>query len=167
MPAPAGVIARYILLGAGLGLIAGVFWALLAPRVPVKAGANVDFVEAFPQGFIATDLILGTLLLVVGVVIGVITARRLHRTAFARGWVQVLGAIAAGLTAGVAARVIGWWLAGRTTVPQAGGYVGLPITLLANGVLLLGVFSALLVVVLYSAFAREPVSDPAEPSEHS
>lgn len=163
-PAPAGVIARYILLGAGLGLLAGIAWSLLAPRVMVTALADGDFVEQFPQEFIASDLILGSLLLLAGLVIGVVAAVRLHRTGFRSGWTQVAGAVAAALTAAAVARVVGWWLAGRTPSSDGTGTFGVPITLQATGVLLLAAFAALLVVVLYSAFAREPVTPEAEPS---
>lgn len=159
-PAPAGVIARYVLLGAGLGVPTGVLWVLLAPRVQVKSFADASFVDQFPQAFIASDLILGSLLMLVGLIIGVIAAVRLHRTGFRGGWAQVAGVIAGSLTAAAVARVAGWWLAGRTPVPEAGGTFGMPLGLIASGVLLLSTFAALLVVVLYSAFAKEP--EPAD-----
>lgn len=164
-PAPIGVIARYVLLGAALGLVAGVGWVLAAPRVQVRSLASGDFVEPLPQAFIASDLMLGSALLAVGVVIGVVAAVRLHRTGFVQGWTQIAGAVAASLTAAAVARVAGWWLAGRTAVPDGSGTFGLPLTLQADGVLLLSAFTALLIIVLYSAFAREPVTPSAEPSE--
>lgn len=161
--APLGVVARYVLLGAALGVPAGVVWAFVAPRVQMTSIADGTFTEAFPQQFIASDLILGSLLLVTGSVIGVGACVRLRRTDFQRGWSHVVGAICAGLTAAAAARVVGWWLAGRTPVPDPSGSFGLPLQVQASGVMLLGCFSALLVVVLYSAFASEPAKPSDEP----
>lgn len=89
---PAGVISRYIVLGAALGLPVGLLWAWWAPRVLVRSVADADFVDAYPQGFAITDLTLGALLLAAGVVIGVLAARRLARTGFVGGWAHVVGA---------------------------------------------------------------------------
>lgn len=152
---PVGVGARYIVLGAGVGALVGVLWALLAPRVVASSLDPPQFVEAYPQGFAVTDLILGSLLLTSGVVIGVVAARRLRHTSFVGGWVHVVGCVAACLMCAAMARVTGWWIAGRVVSPQADGEFTLPITVGANGVLLLGVFGALLIVLFYAAFARD------------
>lgn len=153
---PLGVVARFIVLGAALGIAVGGLWAVLAPRAVVTSLDTPDFAEPYPQGFAVADLILGALLLVAGTGIGVLAARRLRATGFVGGWVQVVGAVvAAGMCAAVA-RVVGWWLAGRTLVELATGDYELPVSVGANGVLLLAVFSALLVVVFYAAFARDP-----------
>ncbi len=154
---PVGVIARYVLLGAAMGVPAAVFWIWWAPRVVVSSLETTSFVEGYPQGFAVADLILGALLLVVGLVIGVVATMRLRRTGFAKGWSQVIGAIAGAATCAAVARVLGWWLAGREAKSLPGDTFELPISIGANGVLLLGVFSALLVILGYSAFAREPV----------
>jgi hypothetical protein len=58
-------------------------------------------------------------------------------------------------------------LAGRDVRELADGILELPVTVGANGVLLLGVFSALLVIVMYAAFARDPVMPGSEQSAHS
>lgn len=150
---PVGVIARYIVLGAGLGVLAGLAWWLLAPRVSVRADGTP--VQAYPEGFAAADLTLGLLLGGAGIVLGVVAARRLRATGFERGWAQVAGVIAGALACAGVARVIGWWLAGGGQ-PQADTARQLPLTLNANGVLILGVVSGLLVVVLVAAFARDP-----------
>ncbi|MEI2787156.1 MAG: hypothetical protein V9E82_15835 [Candidatus Nanopelagicales bacterium] len=157
-PLPAvGVIARYLLLGAALGVPAGLAWVLLAPRVAVAHGDG-GFIEPYPQGFAIADLTLALALLVAGLVLGGVAARRLRQLGFGQGGVQVVGVIiAAGMCAAVA-RVLGWWLAGRSMV-RDGAIVELPLTLQANGVLLMAAFSALLVVILSSAFARDPESD--------
>ncbi len=154
---PLGVIARYIVLGAALGVPVAVLWVVLAPRVLATSLDPATFAEQYPQGFAAADLTLGSLLLVFGGAIGLTAAIRLRRTGFDRGWAQVVGAMAsAGMCAAVA-RVVGWWLAGRATSGEEGAFE-LPLTVGADGVLLLGVFSALLVIVFYAAFAREPVA---------
>ena len=151
---PAGVIARYVLLGAGIGAVVGGLWSLLAPRVLVVHGEAGRFVDAYPQGFAIADLTLGSLLLVAGVGIGAVAVLRLRRTGFEQGWSQVIGALVAALMCAATARVVGWWLAGRS-MTRIGDEVELPLTLQATGVLLLGAFSALLVVVLVSAFSRD------------
>lgn len=152
---PIGVIARHLLLGAALGIPVAVLWVLLTPRVVATSVDPAEFAEPYPQGFAATDLTLGALLLATGCVIGVAAASRLRATRFDRGWGQVLGVIAgAGMCAAVA-RILGWWMAGRTVQPIPGGFE-LPLTVGASGVLLLGMFSGLLVVLFYAAFAREP-----------
>ena len=148
---PAGVIARYVLLGAGLGVVAGLAWVVLAPRVAVRSLDPLQTVAAYPEGFAAADLTLGLLLAAAGVATGVVAARRLAGTGFERGWAQVAGVMAAGLMSAGVARVVGWWLAGRTPSPDA-----LPLTLGATGVLLLGVLSGLLVVVVAAALAHDP-----------
>ncbi len=164
---PAGVISRYIVLGAALGVPVGLLWAWWAPRVLVRSVADADFVDAYPQGFAITDLTLGALLLAAGVVIGVLAARRLARTGFVGGWAHVVGAMAAAVVCAATGRVIGWWVAGREVATLSDGTFALPITVGADGVLLLGVFSALLVVVLAAAFARDLVTPESVPSEPS
>ena len=164
---PAGVISRYIVLGAALGVPVGLLWAWWAPRVLVRSVADADFVDAYPQGFAITDLTLGALLLAAGVVLGVLAARRLARTGFVGGWAHVVGAMAAAVVCAATGRVIGWWVAGREVATLSDGTFALPITVGADGVLLLGVFSALLVVVLAAAFARDRVTPESVPSEHS
>ena len=164
---PAGVISRYIVLGAALGVPVGLLWAWWAPRVLVRSVADADFVDAYPQGFAITDLTLGALLLAAGVVIGVLAARRLVRTGFVGGWAHVVGAMAAAVVCAATGRVIGWWVAGREVATLSDGTFALPITVGADGVLLLGVFSALLVVVLAAAFARDGVTPESVPSEPS
>lgn len=151
---PAGVIARYVLLGAAIGVPVGLFWVLFAPRVLVRHSEGGGFVDAYPQGFAIADLTLGALLLGAGVALGVVAAVRLRRTRFAQGWVQVAGVLVASLMSAAVARVLGWWIAGRTMTP-VGDTIELPLTVQATGVLLLAAFSALLVVVLYAAFARD------------
>jgi hypothetical protein len=150
---PAGVIARYVVLGAALGLPAGLAWVLLAPRVTATPGG--DLVEVYPEQFAAADLTLGLVLAVAGLVLGIVAARRLLRTRFDGGWAQVAGVIAGGLVCGGVARVVGWWLAGRASTPT-GGVTELPLTLSADGVLLLAVLTGLLVVVVVSGFAGDP-----------
>lgn len=168
---PSGVIARYVLLGAALGLPAGIAWVLLAPRVAVVSPAEGTFVDSYPKGFAAADMVLTVILVVVGVILGVVASRRLHATGFRRGWAQVVGVIAAGLSAAIAARVLGWWLAGRSVHPAGDGTFDAPLSVGAPGVLLTSAFVALLVVLLYSAFADEPDPEPvmpeSEPSGHS
>ena len=159
---PAGVIARYVVLGAALGVAVGVLWVLLAPRVVATSLDPATFDEQYPQGFAVADLTLGSLLLVAGGAIGLTAAIRLRRTGFDRGWAQVVGAIASASMCAAVARVVGWWLAGRTVSGREGSFE-LPLTVGANGVLLLGAFSALLVVVLYAAFAREPTGAATMP----
>lgn len=162
-----GVVARYVVLGAVLGVLVGLLWVWWAPRVMVRSVGEADFVDAYPQGFAITDLTLGALLLVAGLVVGSLAARRLVRTSFVGGWAHVVGGMSAAMMCAAVARVTGWWLAGREVTAQPDGMYTLPITLGANGVLLLGVFSALLVIVLVAAFAREPVSPESVPSAHS
>jgi hypothetical protein len=152
------VIARYVLLGAAVGIPAGLLWVMLAPRVLVSHDNTAAFVDAYPQGFAIADLTLGLLLLFAGVGLGMVGAGRLRRTCFDRGWAQVVGVLVASLMAGAVARVIGWWLAGRAMKP-VGSNIELPLTVQADGVLLLGAFSALIIVVLYSAFARDEVGE--------
>lgn len=164
---PVGVMSRYVVLGALLGMPVGMLWVWWAPRVLVSSVANADFVEAYPQGFAVTDLTLGALLLASGIVVGAVAARRLVRTGFVGGWVHVVGAMIGSAVTAAVARVLGWWLAGREVVAQADGTYALPMRVGAEGVLLLGVFSALLVIVLVVAFAREPVNHGSVPSEHS
>lgn len=149
---PAGVIARYIVLGAGLGIVGGLVWVFTAPRVEVRADAVP--VQSYPEQFAAADLTLGVVLVVAGLVLGVVAARRLGRTGFDGGWAQIAGVIAGALACGGVARVVGWWLAGR-----AMNGADLPLTLSADGVLLLGVVSGLLVIILAAAFARDPQTD--------
>jgi hypothetical protein len=161
---PAGVIARYVVLGAALGLPIGLLWVWLAPRVVVSSITEVNFVDPYPQGFAEADLILGALLLVAGIGIGVVAAIRLHRTGFAGGWVHVVGAMAAAGVCAAVARVAGWWLAGRSAVGQPDGTYQLPVSVGADGVLLLGIFAALLVVLLVAVVAREPVMTGSVPS---
>lgn len=151
---PAGVIARYVLLGAAAGLPVGLLWVALAPRVLVRHSADGGFVDAYPQGFAVADLTLGALLLVAGLGLAAVVVRRLHQTGFERGWAQVVGLLVASLMCAAVARVLGWWLAGRTMTPS-GENIALPLTVQASGVLLLAAFSGLLVVVLYAAFARD------------
>lgn len=152
---PIGVLARYIVLGAALGLPVGALWVVLSPRVVVTSVDPPSFAEPYPQGFAAADLMLGTLLLIAGTGIGILAARRLRATAFAGGWVHVVGAVlAAGMCAAVA-RVMGWWLAGRSLVELPTGDYELPVSVGAAGVLLLSLFSALLVVLFYASFARD------------
>lgn len=163
---PAGVIARYVLLGAALGLPAGLLWYLVAPRVAMESVADGTFVESYPKGFAAADMTLAVILTVVGLVIGVVACRRLRATGYQSGWAQVVGAISAGLSAAGVARVLGWWLAGRSVSPNAAGTVDAPLALGASGVMLVGAFFALLVLLLYSAFADDvmPAAEPSEPT---
>ncbi len=156
---PAGVIARWVLLGALAGVPVGLLWVALAPRVLVSHDNAAAFVEPYPQGFAIADLTLGVMLLVVGIGLGVAAVMRLRRTGFMGGWAQVAGVLVASLVAAAVARVIGWWLAGRAMKP-VGSNIELPLTVQADGVLLLGAFSALIVVVLYAAFARDTVEAP-------
>ncbi|MCU0294569.1 MAG: hypothetical protein MUD05_00790 [Candidatus Nanopelagicales bacterium] len=164
---PVGVIARYLVLGAALGVPVGVLWVWWAPRVQVTSLEGPAFVEGYPQGFAVSDLMLGALMLGAGVAIGVVASVRLRRTGFVGGWSHVVGAIAGAATCAAVARVTGWWLAGRDVRELADGILELPVTVGANGVLLLGVFSALLVIVMYAAFARDPVMPGSEQSAHS
>ncbi len=161
---PAGVIARYVVLGAGLGIPVGVLWVWWAPRVLVRSLADADFVDAYPQGFAVADLTLGTLLLAAGLGIGLVAAVRLHRTGFVGGWAHVVGAIVAATVCAAVGRVVGWWIAGRAAVEQSDGTIALPVTVGAEGVLILGAFMALLVVVLGAAFSRDPVTNESGPS---
>ena len=164
---PAGVISRYVVLGAVLGVPVGLLWVWWSPRVLVRSVAEVDFVEAYPQGFAITDLTLGVLLLVAGITLGAVASRRLVQTGFVGGWAHVVGAVAGAAVCAAVGRLLGWWLAGRVVVTQPDGTFALPVTVGADGVLLLGVFAALLVIVLVAAFARErviPGSVPSAPS---
>lgn len=159
---PVGVIARYVLLGAAVGIPVAMAWILVAPRVAVVHGEAGRFVEPYPQGFAIADLTLGVALSAAGLLLGAITVYRLYQTGFRQGWVQVVGlVIACAMTAGVA-RVLGWWIAGRAMV-RDGDTVELPLTLQANGVLLLAAFAGLLVVVLGAAFARDEVQVTSQP----
>lgn len=163
---PVGVIARYIALGAAVGVPVGLLWVVLAPRVLVEHSSPTAFLDAYPQGFAIADLTLGGLLLVAGVVIGVAAARRLRRTGFENGWTHIAGVVAATAVCAGVARVLGYWLAGRAMTAD-GPDLTLPLTLNADGVLLLALFSALLVIVLYATFAREPIMPAEEQSEPS
>lgn len=162
---PLGVVARYIVLGAGLGVMVGLLWVWLAPRVLLNSSDATDFVDAYPQGFAQADLTLGALLLGAGCVIGFAGARRLRRTHFNGGWVHVVGVVSAAAMCAAVARVVGWWLAGRAPSELPGGRYELPLTVGASGVFLLAGFSALLVVVFYAAFAREAVTPAVVQSE--
>jgi hypothetical protein len=158
---PVGVIARYVVLGAGLGVLAGLAWVLLAPRVLVN---GEDLVAAYPEGFAAADLTLGLILGLAGVGLGIVAARRLRATCFIGGWAQVAGMIAGGLACGGVARVVGWWLRDWGRAAQSDS---LPLTVGANGVLLLAVLTGLLVLVFYAGFARDsPPEAPAEARAH-
>lgn len=154
---PVGVVARYVVLGAALGAPIGVLWAWRAPRVQVRSLSEPSLVLPYPQEFAETDLILGVLLACAGLGLGVTACIRLHRTGFAAGWVQVLGLVAGAAVCAAVARVVGWWLAGRSAHALGDGTYELPITVGADGVLLTALFTGLLVVVLFAAFAREPV----------
>jgi hypothetical protein len=103
-------------------------------------------------------------LLVAGIGIGVVAAIRLTRTGFAGGWAHVVGAMAAAGVCAAVARVVGWWLAGRSAAGLPDGTYRLPVTVAAEGVLLLGMSSALLVVLVVAAFAREHVTPGSVPS---
>jgi hypothetical protein len=151
------VLARYVLLGAAVGLPVGVLWVLLSPRVVLTSQEPVSFAEAYPQGFATADLTLGALLLVVGLLLGAVASARLNRSGFVGGWVHVVGVIAAAGVCAAVARVIGWWVAGRRFEALGDGTSEAPLSLGASGVLLLGVFAALLVVVFASALARDGV----------
>jgi hypothetical protein len=164
---PVGVMARYLVLGAALGVPVGVLWVWWAPRVAVTSLEGPVFVEGYPQGFAVADLILGALMLGAGVAIGIVAAIRLRRTEFISGWAHVVGAIIGAAVCAAVARTTGWWLAGSDVRELAAGLYELPVTVGANGVLLLGVFSALLVILMYSAFARDTVTPGSEPSAHS
>lgn len=159
-----GVIARYVLLGAAVGVPVGGLWVWWAPRVLVTSLTDPAFVDPYPEGFAEADLVLGALLLVAGCGIGVVAALRLNRTRFVGGWVHVVGAIAAAVVCAAVARILGWWLAGRVAAGLTDGRYELPLTVGASGVLLLGVFAALLVIVLHAAFARDPATTGSVPS---
>lgn len=151
------MVARYVVLGAVVGVPVGLLWVWWAPRVLVASPDDRAFVEAYPQGFAGADLLLGALLLVAGLGIGAVAATRLGRTGFVGGWAHVIGAAAGAAVCAAVARVLGWWLVGRVARELADGRVELPVRVGAGGVLLLGVFATLLVIVLYAAFARDPV----------
>lgn len=153
---PVGVIARYVMLGAALGAVSGLLWIWWAPRVQVRSVSDGDFVEAYPEGFAAADLTLAGVLVVVGLLLGGLAVARLRATGFSRGWGQVVGVIAGGATAGVTARVIGWWLAGTSVVKTPEGTFELPLSLRAPGVMLVGAFSGLLVVIFASLIIGDP-----------
>lgn len=155
---PVGVVARYVVLGAILGVAVGLLWVWWAPRVLVASADNRAFLETYPQGFAGADLLLGALLLVAGLAVGAAAAKRLGQAGFAGGWAHVLGAAASAGVCAAVARVLGWWLAGRVARELPDGTVELPLGVGAAGVLLLGVFAALLVIVLFAAFARDPVT---------
>lgn len=147
-PAPTvAVIARYVLLGAAIGVPVGLLWVWLSPPVLVRSVADASFVEAYPQGFASADLTLGTLLLVVGLGLGVVALIRLRRCSFVGGTGQVFGLISGGLMCAAVARVLGWWLAGRSVAVTPDGLYELPLRIGAPGVLLLAAFSGLLVVL--------------------
>ena len=80
-----------------------------------------------------------------------------------QGWAQIAGAVAAAAVCAGVARVLGYWLAGRSVSDQ-GSSLTLPLTVNADGVLLLSVFSSLLVIAVYAAFARDAVTPAAEQS---
>lgn len=143
------------MLGSLVGVPVGGLWVLFAPRVRLASTEPVAFVESYPQGFAVADLILGALLLVAGVLLGGVASRRLVRTGFHRGWVHVAGVIAAAGTTAAVARVIGWWAAGRHLGELPDGALQSPLTLGATGVLLLGAFSALLVVLFAAVLSSE------------
>lgn len=164
---PAGVIARYLVLGAALGVPAGVLWIWWAPRVRATSLEGPVFVEGYPQGFAVADLVLGALMLAAGVAIGVVAAIRLRHTGFVGGWAHVVGAMIGAAMCAAVARVTGWWLAGRDVRERVDGTFELPVTVGANGVLLLGIFSALLVILMYAAFARDRVTPGSEQSAPS
>ena len=46
---PFGVIARYVLLGAALGIPVAILWVLLAPRVIATSVDPAEFAEPYPQ----------------------------------------------------------------------------------------------------------------------
>jgi len=164
---PAGVIARYAVLGAALGIPVGILWGWSSPRVLVRSLAEADFVDAYPQGFAVADLLLGALLLVAGTVIGTVAAVRLRRTGFVGGWAHVVGAIVATAVCAAVGRVSGWWIAGRSAGARSDGTVALPVTVGAQGVLVLGVFAALFVIVLVAAFSRDQITSGSERSGRS
>lgn len=132
-----------------------VLWVLLAPRVPLADADPVAFLEPYPQGFAVADLTLGALLLAAGVAVGAVASRRLMSSGFHRGWVHVAGAVAAAATTAAVARIIGWWAAGRQLAELPDGTLQAPLTVGATGVMLLGAFSALLVVLFAAVLAPE------------
>lgn len=152
---PVGILARYVVFGAAVGVPVGSLWVVLAPRVPLATTDPVAFVEPYPQGFAVADLVLGALLLAAGVLLGGVASRRLVRTGFHRGWVHVAGVIAAAGTTAAVARVIGWWAGGRRLGELPDGTLQAPLTVGATGVMLLGAFSALLAVLFAAVLSPE------------
>jgi hypothetical protein len=123
LPPSWGTAAGWVLVSAPVGLLVGALWAVLSPRVEYRVqGGEAARVSAQPEQYFGSDLTLGALLLVAGLVAAVVWAARVRRR-----WVAtVVGLALGGALAGVIAAEAGQW-ATRTTLSASG---------LADGVIL-------------------------------
>lgn len=168
-PLRGGLILRALAVGALGGIVLGLAWCLLAPRVQAvvtesaQGDRSVDFLQPQPGQFIAAQLVLAILLFAGGLVHGLFLAR-----VRPQDWDVVLGAVLGGAIAGVVAWTSGEWLDGlvhgvdlsNPSVLALGSVYDLPLRLRGLGSLAAWPLSAALVLLMRSIGEGADESQP-------
>lgn len=151
-------VAVFLLSCMGVGVVAGVIWALGAfrPSYEVADDLAATMGERGLVGIFAADAFFSVMMVLVGLAIGVACWMLFHRNGW---WVCMLSVVGAGI-AGVLA-----WQVGLLVTPDdfperlakaVGGMVPVDLQLRATAALLVGPFAAITPVMLFAAFAPEP-----------
>lgn len=138
------------------GLVAGLVWASVAPRLPFRVVQPGEAIATGPEGeaFIAAD----GLFLVITAVVGVLAGLLSWLPRSARGALMTATLAVGGSAGAVATMVIGQWLAGPpsdATLGRIGALILTPLRLRATAFAVVEGFVAVLVYMALVAFANQ------------
>lgn len=123
-PSAVTTVAGWVLIGAVAGFLVGLLWTLTAPRVQYTVGdGELVRVSSQPEEFFGADLVLGSLLAMVGLACAVWWVIRIRR----RPLRAMLGMSLGGVIAGVIAAFVGHMLT-ATTLSAEGLAEGVTVT---------------------------------------
>lgn len=153
-----GRIAGYLLVGLGVGGVAGIGWWLLVdlPGYRVASTGGASTTERGLTEFIGGDAWFTALGMVAGVLLGLL-AWRLFRGI---GWPVVVLAVLAAALAALACWLVGYQLgpgafAPRLAAAQPGDFVPIELTVRAKASLLVWPFAATIPILLASSLGRD------------
>ena len=156
---------RVLRLAVLVGIVVGVVWWRVAPRVMVEVTADsIALVDPAGKAFIATDGWFAVLAAVAGLVCGVVGVLRWRRD----GIGLAVGEAVGGLVGALVAMLLGQWL-GRASIDEAavGAVVEASLRVRATGVLLAWPLVALLIVVAVAvSFGLDDAEDDEDDEGH-
>lgn len=168
MTAPGTVVGRAAAGCAGAGLVLGIVWAVLAPRVPLQVVGDTAVPDEYqPGGFIAADGIFAVLAVVAGVGLAVTVLRWERRP---------LVALAAVVVGGTVGGLVMWWAGTRwgasdtaalVAAAPDGAVIDAPLLLRMPGAVLLwpaagaAVLTSVATIEWWLARRRDEVAEPA------